>query len=188
MYFSRSNGSDKDTFDNVNHNIATDTHLENASITTSSSLSYYKKCDLQQVNKSQKLTELPQGQKVIPGRWLYNEKGVSWNWRRESGIGTLLSCLGWQKGEENDEIGAKPALPPSPPATWMRVLEYKPVATLWLVSMAALAISVWSFTAYLGGKGDSHFSFSFHHHLKNNWSINQTNGWAIILLPPWPFY
>ena len=31
-------------------------------------------CDLPQVNKTWELTELPQGQKVLPGRWVYKKE------------------------------------------------------------------------------------------------------------------
>ncbi len=72
--FSGSNGSAKRIVDNGNHNIATDTPLENASISTSSSISSHRECDLHQVHKTWKLTELPQSQKVILGRWVYKQK------------------------------------------------------------------------------------------------------------------
>ena len=91
--FSISNGSDRGTVDNGDHNIATDTPLENASISASPPLSSHshdewiegakEECDLHQVNKTWELTELPQGRKVIPGRWVCKKKtgfGKSKTW------------------------------------------------------------------------------------------------------------
>ena len=203
--FSGSNGSNKGTVDNGDHNIATDTPLENASISASSSLSSRSQApilpkspsiaepeqlvqsgrpkrsrakptdyaqlnnsrnprlkddskgpkrgssvrvckiivgsdtpqndqklqcaeidqwvegvkgeyDLHQVNKTWELTELPQGRKVIPGRWVCKEK-KGFRETEDVGKAWVLCYRAWagKKAKEMAQIGVKPALPPPPP-------------------------------------------------------------------------
>ena len=75
-------------------------------------------CDLLQVNKTWELTELPQGQNVISGRWLHKEKKGFVKLKTWVKHGYFVIVLELAKGRRKwRKYKPAPPPPPPPPAT-----------------------------------------------------------------------